>query len=1011
MLTYKLEIGAATYYADRIMPPLSVQKALCNYDALTIGNVCSKTLKVTIIPGNTVINRRAQVKLYSSPAEGTPEWTPRGTFYIDTRRKGINTLSLVCYDAVLMMSNTFIQNNTPAEWPISMRAAIQHICTQLGIEAENINDISDTFMIPYTNTLTMRDVACRIANAHGGNFIINDANKLQFISIVGTDIGICTPIYKNFKILADPYKFAKVIMFYDEQDYYGSLIEDELQAHLDAELPHKMLIDDALHDYGFIQEGVYLKFIVAGTGSYNEFITTNEYATQEIATNVYNTIKNYTHRPYEIVNAIFDDNTILEVGDKFQINNTDYIFFEGRINYGNVISYDMTAPYDQEMIHEYPVTGQYLKEIKRKVSLGTNYYGTTIDRDNGLTIEREDGLSKVIMNSESMKWQVDKGAGLADRLYFDAVAGDLKYNGNLEILQDNNKAKTIINASETAIYGATGAGGALEKNFYVDATGKIVAKNINLAGAITWGAESSPVKVQYSINGSTLWHDTFATGDTFARYSYDGGTTYTSAVKIVGTDGTDGAIGPQGPQGPAGTSVTEVTEYYLATSASSGVTTETSGWTTSIQTITSTNKYLWNYEEVTFSDSTSQNTTPVIVGVYGDTGDTGRSVISVTEYYLATSANSGVTRSTDGWTTEMQATTTTNKYLWNYEKVDWNTGTTPTYVEPIIIGVHGSDGTSTYTYIRYSVNSNGNPMVATPTSLTKYIGICISTSSTAPSTYTSYTWSKYQGDDASVPGYIKETYIDMRSVSSPYIIGASIQGSDYIQYPFGKGYNIYYYDAATSNIFVCLDEDEGLQNFNIGDVVNIGTTRYGAEIAAVRTITNITDYGEYNGASIVGYTFSGAPAYLQFPNNMSKIVSQKMFTIYDEPFTDPTMPPDDTHILGGIEYANSDGDNMNDTIELYSRNGSSLRINSNKDTFVQALQYGGKVAIGANDFVNIRAINGILGLHGGAEVGIDAGNGTNPVHIVNPVFWVNGEGYQILDGVGLGGTTVLIRTS
>jgi hypothetical protein len=208
MLTYKLEIGAATYYADRIMPPLSVQKALCNYDELTIGNVCSKTLKVTIIPGNTVINRRAQVKLYSSPAEGTPEWTPRGTFYIDTRRKGINTLSLVCYDAVLMMSNTFIQNNTPAEWPISMRAAIQHICTQLGIEAENINDISDTYMIPYTNTLTMRDVACRIANAHCGNFIINDANKLQFISIVGTDIGICTPIYKNFKILADPYKFS-----------------------------------------------------------------------------------------------------------------------------------------------------------------------------------------------------------------------------------------------------------------------------------------------------------------------------------------------------------------------------------------------------------------------------------------------------------------------------------------------------------------------------------------------------------------------------------------------------------------------------------------------------------------------------------------------------------------------------------------------------------------------------------------------------------------------------------
>ncbi|TFI12031.1 collagen-like protein, partial [Thiopseudomonas sp. 4R-3cl] len=165
-----------------------------------------------------------------------------------------------------------------------------------------------------------------------------------------------------------------------------------------------------------------------------------------------------------------------------------------------------------------------------------------------------------------------------------------------------------------------------------------------------------------------------------------------------GPQGPKGATGSQGPKGDMGTSVSSVTEYYLATSANTGVTTSTSGWTTTIQTMTPTNKYLWNYEKINFSDGTNQPTIPVIIGVYGDkgqtgsTGATGRSITAIQEYYLATSASTGVTRSTAGWTTTAQNTTPTNKYLWNYEKITWSSGTTTTYVEPIIIGIHGEQG-------------------------------------------------------------------------------------------------------------------------------------------------------------------------------------------------------------------------------------------------------------------------------------------------------------------------------
>lgn len=62
-------------------------------------------------------------------------------------------------------------------------------------------------------------------------------------------------------------------------------------------------------------------------------------------------------------------------------------------------------------------------------------------------------------------------------------------------------------------------------------------------------------------------------------------------------------------------------------------------------------------------------------------------------------------------------------------------------------GVNGKDGTSYYVHIRYSINSNGNPMTESPSSSSKYMGIASTTSSTAPTSYSSYKWSLIKGAD------------------------------------------------------------------------------------------------------------------------------------------------------------------------------------------------------------------------------------------------------------------------
>ena len=159
---------------------------------------------------------------------------------------------------------------------------------------------------------------------------------------------------------------------------------------------------------------------------------------------------------------------------------------------------------------------------------------------------------------------------------------------------------------------------------------------------------------------------------------------------VTYTDGSTADTDPViiGVYGDTGVGISSVTEYYLATASSSGVTTSTSGWTTSIQTVTATKKYLWNYEVITYSNGTTSTTTPVIIGTYGDKGV---GISSITEHYLATSASSGVTRSTTGWTTSIQTVTNTKKYLWNYETVTYTDGSTAN-TDPVIIGVYGDKG-------------------------------------------------------------------------------------------------------------------------------------------------------------------------------------------------------------------------------------------------------------------------------------------------------------------------------
>lgn len=154
--------------------------------------------------------------------------------------------------------------------------------------------------------------------------------------------------------------------------------------------------------------------------------------------------------------------------------------------------------------------------------------------------------------------------------------------------------------------------------------------------------------------------------------------------------------------------IVEIKEWYLATASNSGITTETAGWTTDIQTIDYKNKYLWNYEEVIYSIGSSEISDPVIIGFYGK-GDAGKGISNIINYYQVTqNLIAPEIPNSDGessWsdTSIVASLSPINKYLWNYEAIIYTDGTS-TITDPAIIGVYGDSGANAIVFEIYSVH-------------------------------------------------------------------------------------------------------------------------------------------------------------------------------------------------------------------------------------------------------------------------------------------------------------------
>ena len=228
----------------------------------------------------------------------------------------------------------------------------------------------------------------------------------------------------------------------------------------------------------------------------------------------------------------------------------------------------------------------------------------------------------------------------------------------------------------------------------------------------TWNSQPPAVS-----QGQWLWtrtHYVYTTGSSYDSYSKSYVGTNGTSVTITGTSHVNGVTTVTFSGGTSisiydgqkGESVASVVNHYLVSSESSGITRESAGWSTDVQQMTASSSYLWNYEEsFTSTGITITTTNPVVIGKYavdGSAGSQGVGISRIDEYYAI--SDSSTSAPTGTWSQSPIVTTTTSKYLWNYEDIIYTDGSTHQETAKRVISVHGETG---------SPGADGNGILST----------------------------------------------------------------------------------------------------------------------------------------------------------------------------------------------------------------------------------------------------------------------------------------------------------
>ncbi len=271
--------------------------------------------------------------------------------------------------------------------------------------------------------------------------------------------------------------------------------------------------------------------------------------------------------------------------------------------------------------------------------------------------------------AESIEERIDKTEIITNKL-------------NGEIRSITTKVTKVTNTANDALQKANDGLSNVNVQYYLSTS------NTTLSGG-TW-SDNAPSWV----DGKYMWSRTKVT-NAKGEVSYEPSINGTCIAGATGATGKDGINGKDGVNGKSITIKSKAIEYQASTS---GTSTPTGTWTTTIPNVNK-GSYLWTRTTVTYSDDTNTVSYSVAYrgtdgidgtnGTNGTNGKDGKGITSIT-YYYATSTSQTAPSEANITSTTIPTLNATNKYLWQKEVIKFSDNTNKTSI--LLIAVYGDKG-------------------------------------------------------------------------------------------------------------------------------------------------------------------------------------------------------------------------------------------------------------------------------------------------------------------------------
>ena len=463
-------------YGENVLTSVKTTQGIIKDDKPQVGCAIASEIDLSMFKPVTNIPRMSKIRVYVRACNETQvsEWLPKGVFFIDTRstNKATNVLTIHGYDSMLKTEQIYASSIVWSSKP--MKTVVNEIASAINVSidarTQTLMQSLPNYNVSYNNTLTMRQYLEAIGAAWGGSWVFSDRGELRFVRYIDATISrqnIAQSV-QSFGETESLDPIGRVVLNVSQEEYYES-------------------------------------------GDGFEFSVDCAFGTQAMADNLRTLFLNYVYNPFHATNCP-TLNPALEIGDGITVNGVQSFIGRWNCNFGKLMASDISAPYDEEIDHEYPYKSSITETVERRLAKAVstlevlpssiiaqvaseskdwdtsgqviNYYGYGLPNNGNYNVgqtylNQSDGKLYTYENGE---WHYT--AQLPSRWYQKVSTVEITDSG-IEIKSTgsiNLKAGSTINASSNNI--SLDENGNLRLNGTLYVNGNIIAGTFNAEGLV-----------------------------------------------------------------------------------------------------------------------------------------------------------------------------------------------------------------------------------------------------------------------------------------------------------------------------------------------------------------------------------------------------------------------------------------------------------------------------------------------------------------------------------------------